>query len=78
MRVNCYNACSQPLHDVSVGDVFYHDDILYMRVSIETPIVVMEPPSFDPITAVDLARGVVTCFDSGTIVTKAEASVVCE
>lgn len=78
MKVNCYNACAQRADEVDVGDVFYHGDVLYMRVSIETPICVMESLKYTPIIAVDLARGVVTCFNSGTIVTKAEASVVCE
>lgn len=73
MKVDCYNACSLPIDYVAIGDVFYFNDVLYLKVTTE------QIPMTDRMQlAVDLSRGVVTSFDSDTIVTKAEARVVCE
>ena len=75
MRVNCYNACSLPIESVPVGDTFYYEDVLYLKVCLDVP----QYSSGEPYRAVDLARGIVVTFPDGSLtVTKADATVVCE
>ena len=53
MRVNCYNASSCVLSDLTAGDTFYFEDKLFIKVAVGTVDVVAEYPGRTYIVALD-------------------------
>jgi len=73
VRVDCYNACSQPLYEVMVGDTFYYGGLLYLRVEHFDNV---KPVTSNSCWAVDLGKGIVVALANDVEVTKADTKVV--
>ncbi len=73
MRVDCYNACECPVKDIGVGDTFYYEDDLYIRINHGGLI---DQKRADIVFAVMLSTGVVNVFADDANVIKADSKVV--
>lgn len=73
MKVDCYNACECPVKDIVVGDTFYYDKELYIRIGHGGLI---EQKRNDIVFAVKLSTGLIDVFSDDASVTKADSKVV--
>lgn len=73
MRVDCYNACECPVKDIEVGDTFYYDKELYIRINHGGLI---EQKRKDIVFAIMLSTGRLDVFADDATVIKADSKVV--
>lgn len=73
MKVDCYNASNLPLSQVTVGDTFYYNDTLYIRVASMFSFISKRE---NEVAVVDLATGVLTALDEDSVVALADTKIV--
>ena len=73
MKVDCYNACECPVVDITIGDTFYYEGDLYIRISHGGLI---HQTRSDVAFGVMLSTGGLCVFADDTEVIKADAKVV--
>ena len=74
MRVNCYNATACPLQDILVGDTFYLNNELCIKVAPNNVDVFATEQ--DRCFVVELSRGILKSVKADAPVIKAETEVV--
>ena len=75
MRVDCYNACECTVDEIMVGDTFYLDGVLYLKVGVaDVDLVAM--PMLNRCLIVELGRGVLKSIKAEAVVTRAETRIV--
>lgn len=73
MKVDCYNACECPVKDIEVGDTFYYEGDLYIRIHHGGLI---DQSRGDIVYGVMLSTGELCVFADDATVTKADSKVV--
>lgn len=73
MKIDCYDACKCDVINISVGDTFYFENTLYMRVD---GVPKLDNKTSSKVWAVALDKGWVTWFESDCTVTFARCKVV--
>lgn len=73
MKIDCYDACKCSVIDIAIGDTFYYNDNLYLRID---GFPNLDAKAASKVWAVDLGKGLVVWLEHDCQVTFASCKVV--